>query len=179
MGSAVTHWLSLIILLSLSACVSVDRQIDSEKISASGIAAIPGQYSNIPSYFSKKTLGADPARTLADYLGLWNHGYDRVILDFSPEGNLIMHFERESTVLESNTWQRGTDFDVTDTGTITTKRGRYCRSDPFGRACNDNEMSFFIDTKGDLVVLVGKITSLPNPGLSLTTKVMTIFPRTL
>jgi hypothetical protein len=173
----VTHRLSAIALLTLTACVSVDRQIESERTSAAGVAAIPGRYSNIPSYFSKKKIGADPARTLADYLGLWNHGYDRVSLDFSPEGNLNMHFEREAVVLESSTWQRGTDFDVTDTGAITTKRGRYCRSDLFGRACNDNQISFFIDTKGDLVVIVEKVTSTPNPGLSLTTKVMTIFPR--
>jgi hypothetical protein len=90
-----------------------------------------------------------------------------------------MQFERDSAVLESNTWQKTSDFDVTDTGAIITKRGRYCRSDLFGRACNDNEISFFVDTKGDLVVIVGKITSLPNPALSLTTRVMTIFPRML
>jgi len=113
---------------------------------SSGIAALRGACSNIPSDITRDRLGPRNARTLADYLGPWINPADTVTLTVTPDGDLEMRLTHNGEIVATSPRKRERDFTTPEPGKLATTRNRSCQRDAFGRACSDAEASLFVNS---------------------------------
>ena len=141
LGLAVAPWV-------LFACVSIDNRASAEHVEVEATRHLHGRFSTWPNY------PRDSAYTLENILSYSGSRADTANVDLEGDRVLTIRFDKEGTTLYTKRYSFADGLRLSPDGKITLPPQGECqggRDSPTIGGCFRNTVSFFVNSKGELV----------------------------